>query len=106
MGEILIKTDGDIEKKSEIVDVVQATEEKVQMVASDKSSELVSGWIFGGYGDFKIWVEVDRSGDVEKYRSTDPLTMPNGMVVVKDKEQYKRSGRIARLKVIDNSENK
>ncbi len=98
---ILLKTDEDVEKLTDVADAVQATEEKVQVVGFDSESELVDGWLFGAYGRVKLWVDSTLSDEVAKYEGvTNPMTHPDNRVWFdNDSRRLTQHGRIARLKM-------
>ena len=97
MSRPIIKTDDGIESVENVADIAEMTPGHLQVVCMDESSEMISGSLFGGWGDWKMWLELN--GSVEQHVVERVLTVPTGAVEFnKDGRMYRTGGHIKRLK--------
>lgn len=96
-GSIVVRTDGDLETIEEVGDVVQITPNKLKIVYTDTSEDLLTGTLFGAWGAWKMWLDPpDKS--LQKYQAQSPLTMGNYVQFTQYNATFQKTAPIKRLK--------
>ncbi|QSG06345.1 hypothetical protein [Halapricum desulfuricans] len=106
---VMILTDDGIEQHTNLADIAEVMDGKLQIADLDGNRELVPGTIFGASGRWKMWHENDH-GEIERFVAEKPLTMPGDFTrfwfdtdenVVECRLKQERVGRIKRLRRAD-----
>lgn len=98
-GSVVIQTDdGELETVEDVADVAEVTPGRLQVVLMDETAEFRSGSLFGGWGEWRLWLDCDGD-ELEYHVGENPLTMPDNTIrVTSDYGKIDRLGTIKRLK--------
>lgn len=99
-GSIVVEVeDGEKATIENVADAAEVTPGRLQVVFMDESSEFIEGSLFGGWGEWRVWLQPDHPGEVEKYEGTNPLTMPGDNIRFRPEHgTTERAANIKRLK--------
>jgi hypothetical protein len=104
---VIIETDDGRQTLTDVADVAEVMDGRLQVADLDGNREMISGSIFGAFGRWRMWHE-NRVGEVEKFTSDTPLTMPGDFTrfyYENDRLEcllkQERGGRIKRLRRAD-----
>lgn len=91
--------DGEKATIENVADAAEVTPGRLQVVFMDESSEFIEGSLFGGWGEWRVWLDPNYPGDVEQYTGENPLTMPGEYIRYRPENgSRERAARIKRLR--------
>lgn len=96
----IIQTDGEIETVDDVADIAEISPGRLQVVYADESSEFLSGSLFGGWGEWRVWLDTERGDELQQHVGEDPLTMPRDFIRFRSSHSTQdRAATIKRLKL-------